>query len=86
MVFLEKKENGLLNFRAMEGKVEGEVTFSGIMDTGGMVRVGEDGFGADASSGVLSFCSIVLIEDCVAARECEGGMDLESAHIVSIVG
>lgn len=86
VVFLEKKENGLLNFRAMEGKDEGEVTFSGIMDAGGMVRVGEDVFGVDASSGVVSFCSIVLIEDCVVARECEGSTVLESGHIVSIVG
>lgn len=44
VLFLEKKEKGLLNFRAIAGKLEGEVTFSCIIDAGGMVRVGEDIF------------------------------------------
>lgn len=83
VVFLEKKEKGLLNFRAMEGKVEGEVTFSGIMDAGGMVRVGEDIFGVDASSDI-SFCSIVWIEDFVVVRECEGGTGFESGHMLAL--
>jgi hypothetical protein len=53
VVALESQEKGLLNFRAIEGKPEGEGTLSGIMDAGGMVRDGEVVLGLDASSGVL---------------------------------
>jgi hypothetical protein len=52
VVPLVSQENGLLNFRAIEGKPEGEGTLSGIIDAGGMVRDGDDVLECDASCGV----------------------------------
>lgn len=84
MVFREKKEKGLLNFLAIDGKDEGVVIFSGAMDAGEMVRDGEDVLEFGVFSGV-SLSEIVLIEDCVVARECEGGNTFDSAHQISFV-
>ena len=72
-----------MNFRAIEGKPEGEGTLSGIMDVGGMVRDGEEALELGASSGVY-FRGTVLIEVCVVSRGCAGNA-LESVRFVSIV-
>lgn len=83
VVALESQEKGLLNFRAIEGKPEGEGTLSGITDVGGMVRDGEDVLEFDASSGDF-VKAIVLVEVCVVARE-RANDNLESVQLVSSV-
>jgi len=70
VVALDSQENGLLNFRVIDGRGEGEVSLSGAGAVAGVPLGCNDAVETVDADGLCAR-GIVLIEDCVGVRSCE---------------